>query len=109
MKTNCWLILGTMLATSVIAQNNNTNALPEIPPPATTPAAEAQPTLPAAAPAAEKPKPAKKRAPVKKIKEPTVTLVPGPAEVAAPQVNVRGQAGLKGEAIAHLKQGEAIN
>lgn len=116
MKRNCWLILGAMLATSVIAQNNNSssNALPEIPPPATTPAAESQPATPAAttpaapAPTPEKPKPAKKRV-VKKINEPTVTLVPGPAEVAAPQVNVRGQAGLKGEAITHLKQGDAVN
>ncbi len=115
MKTNCWLILGTMLATSVIAQDNtNSTALPEIPAPATTPAAEAQSATPVAAtpatpaPTPEKPKPVKKRA-VKKLKEPTVTLVPGLAEIAAPQVNVRGQAGLKGEAIAHLKQGESVN
>ena len=33
MKTNCWLILGTMIATSAVAQVN-TNKLPEIPPPA---------------------------------------------------------------------------
>ena len=30
MKTNCWLILGTMLATTAVAQVN-TNKLPEIP------------------------------------------------------------------------------
>ena len=30
MKTNCWLVLGTMLATSAVAQVN-TNTLPEIP------------------------------------------------------------------------------
>ncbi len=35
MKTNCWLILGTMLATTAVAQVN-TNKLPEIPPPAAT-------------------------------------------------------------------------
>lgn len=110
MKTNCWLILGVMIATGAIAQDNNSNALPEIPPPATTPAAEAQPATPAApTPAPEKPKPVKKRAPVKKINEPTVTLVPGPATVASPQLNVRGQAGLKGEAITHLKQGDSVN
>ncbi|HXE42684.1 MAG TPA: hypothetical protein VN516_06635, partial [Candidatus Baltobacteraceae bacterium] len=73
MKTNCWLILGAMIATSAIAQDN-TNALPEIPPPATAPAAEATTVAPAAAaPKAEQPKPApaKKRvvAP-KKISEP---------------------------------------
>ncbi|HXF10556.1 MAG TPA: SH3 domain-containing protein, partial [Desulfuromonadaceae bacterium] len=103
MKTNYWLILGTMVATSVIAQNSN--SLPEIPPPANAPAAE-QMTPPPAAPAAPKKKHA---APVKKISEPTVTLNPGPAEVAAPQVNVRGQAGLKGEMITHLVKGDTVN
>jgi uncharacterized protein YgiM (DUF1202 family) len=103
MKTNYWLILGTMLATSVIAQNSN--PLPEIPPPANAPAAE-----PAATPAAPAAAPKKKRvvAP-KKISEPTVTLNPGPAEVNAPQINVRGQAGLKGELIAHLVKGDTVN
>jgi uncharacterized protein YgiM (DUF1202 family) len=106
MKTNYWLILGAMLATSVVAQNSNT--LPEIPPPATAPAAEA-PATPAPAPKA----PVKKKAaPVHKaarLTEPTVSLVPGPAQVASPQINVRGQAGVKGELITHLKQGETVN
>ncbi|HZF02562.1 MAG TPA: SH3 domain-containing protein [Methylomirabilota bacterium] len=107
MKTNCTLILAAMLATSAIAQDN-TNALPEIPPPATAPAMEAPvATETNAAPA--KPKPAKKHvAPKKKISEPTVSLVPGPAE-ATGKVNVRGQAGLKGEVIVHLFKGDAVN
>ncbi len=42
MKTNCWLILGMMVATAVVAQNN-TNALPPVPAPAVSPAAEAAP------------------------------------------------------------------
>lgn len=114
MKTNCWLILGVMIATGAIAQDNNSNALPEIPPPATTPAAEAPAAAPAEttmtpAPAPEKPKPVKKRAPVKKINEPAVSLVPGPAEVVSSQINVRGQAGLKGEAITHLPKGTTVN
>lgn len=117
MKTNCWLILGVMIATGAIAQDNNSNALPEIPPPVTTPVAEAQPATPAVAPAEatpapapEKPKPVKKKhAPVRKINEPTVTLSPGTAEVTVKELNVRGQAGLRGEAIAHLKQGETVN
>ena len=40
--------------------------------------------------------------------EPPVTLVPGPAEVSASNFNVRGQAGLKGEVIAHLTKGDAV-
>ena len=37
--------------------------------------------------------------------EPTVTLVPGPAEVTVNELNVRGQAGLKGEVIGALDEG----
>jgi len=105
MKTNYWLILGAMLATSVVAQNTNT--LPEIPPPATAPAAESSGATPP-----PEAKPAKKKAAphkVAKLKEPSVSLVPGPATVASPQINVRGQAGVKGELITHLKQGETVN
>jgi uncharacterized protein YgiM (DUF1202 family) len=60
--------------------------------------------------------PAQKAAPVKHkrkaavakpISEPAVTLVPGPAEVAA-NINARGQAGLKGEVVSHLKKGETV-
>lgn len=105
MKTNCWLILGTMIATGVIAQNTNT--LPEMPAPANAPAAEA--TAAPAAPAKAAPKKKHAAAPAKKISEPTVTLNPGPAEVAAPQINVRGQAGLKGELITHLSKGDTVN
>ena len=49
----------------------------------------------------------KAAAPAKAITEPTVALVPGPAEVAA-NINARGQAGLKGEVVAHLKKGDAV-
>jgi uncharacterized protein YgiM (DUF1202 family) len=116
MKKNCWLILGMMVATGVVAQEN-TNTLPAIPAPIIAPTAEPAPTVaaPAAAPAAE---PAKKAAPTKPkkavvhkravLKEPTVSLMPGAAEVAAENLNVRGQAGLHGEAIAHLKKGEIV-
>jgi uncharacterized protein YgiM (DUF1202 family) len=108
MKMNCWLILGVMLATSAVAQNN-TNTLPPIPAP--SPAVAPAPSTPA--PAVE---PAQKAAPVKHkrkavvakpISEPAVTLVPGPAEVAA-NINARGQAGLKGEVVSHLKKGETV-
>jgi len=108
MKMNCWLTLGVMLAMSAVAQNN-TNTLPPIPAP--SPAVAPAPSTPA--PAVE---PAQNAAPVKHkrkaavakpISEPAVTLVPGPAEVAA-NINARGQAGLKGEVVSHLKKGETV-
>lgn len=109
MKKNYWLILGMMVATGAVAQSD-TNTLPTIPPPIVAPAAE--PAAPAAAPAAE---PAKKAAPAKpkKIKrapinEPAVTLMPGAAIVAVDHLNVRGQAGLKGEVIARLNKGDVV-
>jgi uncharacterized protein YgiM (DUF1202 family) len=129
MKTNCWLILGTMLATTAVAQVN-TNKLPEIPPPATVAPA------PAAAPAitpteiktnapAKKVVKAKKKAVKKKLaakvaekkdsgKKPAelpagpIILVPGAATVAADNVNLRGQAGLQGEVVGHVKKGDAV-
>ena len=112
MKTNYWLVLGTMLATSAIAQNN-TNTLPEMPAPVTSPTAEGATTAPAAAaaPAAAPVKPKKRAAaPVKatRLKEPTVALVSGTAEVTVSNLIVRGQAGLKGEVVAHVFKGDAV-
>jgi uncharacterized protein YgiM (DUF1202 family) len=113
MKTNCWMVLGAMIASSAIAQNN-TNTLPEIPAPATSVAAEATATPAAVAPAPSvepKAAPAKppKRAVVRRaIKEPAVSLVPGPAQVAVSNLAVRGQAGLKGEVITHLPKGDSV-
>jgi uncharacterized protein YgiM (DUF1202 family) len=113
MKMNCWLILGAMIATSAVAQNNtnNPNTLPPIP----APSAAVAPAPSTPAPAVEattnaapvKHKKHKAAAPAKAITEPTVALVPGPAEVAA-NINARGQAGLKGEVVAHLKKGDAV-
>src|SRR5277367_472146 len=104
MKTNCWLIFGMTMATSVLAQNN-TNALPPIPAPIVSPASETAPTPAAPAPVKHKKHAAPKRAP---LDEPTVTLVSGPAEAAVNDLNVRGQAGLKGEVVAHLNKGDAV-
>ena len=108
MKTNCWLILGTMIAASAIAQD--TNALPPIPAPMTSPAAEIAPAPAAVETSAPVAAPVKHKPPVapKNFAEPTVTLVPGPAEVAVNNLNVRGQAGLKGEFIAHVTKGDAV-
>jgi SH3-like domain-containing protein len=108
MKMNCWLTLGVMLAMSAVAQNN-TNTLPPIPAPSPTVAPAPSTPAPAVEPA-QKAAPVKhkrKAAPAKPISEPAVTLVPGPAEVAA-NINARGQAGLKGEVISHLKKGETV-
>ena len=111
MKTNCWLVLGTMLATSVVAQVN-TNKLPEIPAPATV--ATPAPAVTIAGTNAAAPAPKKKAAVVhkkkivKKISEPSVALVAGSATVASANLNLRGQAGLKGEVIGHLKAGDTV-
>jgi uncharacterized protein YgiM (DUF1202 family) len=111
MKTNCWLLIGTMIATGAMAQVN-TNTLPEIPAPATVapaptaaPAPAETPTPPAAP---EKKKPVVKKKAVKKINEPTVSLTAGPATVLSANLNVRGKAGLRGEVINRLKQGDTV-
>ena len=112
MKKNCWLILGMLVATGAVAQNN-TNPLPAIPAPIMAPTPEPTPVVaPTVAPVVE---PVKKAVPPKPkkikrvaLKEPTVALLPGAAEVAVDNLNVRGQAGLKGEAIAHLKKGDVV-
>ena len=126
MKITYWLILGVMVATSATAQNS-TNALPEIPPPANAAAAAAP--APAVTPVTEVAgtnstahvKKKKKKKAVAKAKseskteaakiaftEASVTLVPGPAEVCVSNLNVRGQAGLKGEVVAHLQKGDSV-
>jgi uncharacterized protein YgiM (DUF1202 family) len=111
MKTNCWLILGMTMAASVLAQDN-TNTLPPIPAPIVSPAAEVAPPVvtetnpPTAKPARHK----RHHAASKKmaLAEPAVTLVPGPAEVVVANLNVRGQAGLQGEVVAHLNKGDMV-
>ncbi|HEX4350354.1 MAG TPA: SH3 domain-containing protein [Verrucomicrobiae bacterium] len=119
MKTNCWLILGTMLATTAVAQVN-TNRLPEIPPPA-IPSAPAPMLTPAQvqtnAPAKKIVHTKKKAAKKKVVKAaakmapalPAVPLVAGPATVVAEHVNLRGQAGLKGEVVGHAQKGDTLS
>lgn len=123
MKTNCCLILGMLAATVAVAQVK-TNSLPSIPPPivgapaASTPMVIQNVAAPAApktnAPAKKTVKAKKKTAAAKtaaakpaKIFTP-VTLAPGVATVDADTVNLRGQAGLKGETIGHVKKGEVV-
>ena len=111
MKTNCWLVLGMLITTSAVAQVS-TNALPEIPAPATVamPAAPAVVETNAVVPAHKKKAAVthKKKAAAKKISEPTSALVAGTATVISPNLNVRGQAGLKGEVVGHLKSGDSV-
>ena len=111
MKKHCWLTLGLMVATVAVAQNNS-NSLPAIPSPVTSPAAESAAAPATATPKAVAPvkpkKPALAPAKIVKLKEPAVALVPGPAEVTVSNLIVRGQAGLKGEVVTHLFKGDAV-
>jgi uncharacterized protein YgiM (DUF1202 family) len=124
MKYNCWLILGAMLSTSLLAQQA-TNSTPPAPieTPAAAPAATLAPmsaTTNAPAAKAGKKKAAKKKtgtatqkkaAAKKKEAAPelkTVPLVPGPAVVVASNVNVRGQARLKSEVVTRVTKGQSV-
>lgn len=116
---NCWLILGVMLATSVLAQQG-TNAPPAAMPENPAPTLAAPGTNAPAAKATKKKGAAKKKAPQKKVEHKaavkkdagadlkTVPLLPGPAEVVANNVNVRGQAKLKSEVVTHVTKGQQV-
>jgi len=113
-----------MLSTSLLAQQaSNTIPAPVIETPAPAPAPAAAPTNTAPAvgtnaaaakapkkKSAPKKKPAPKAAPKKDLASDlrTVPLVPGPAIVAANNVNVRGQAKLKSEVLARLTKGQPV-
>jgi uncharacterized protein YgiM (DUF1202 family) len=133
MKMNYRLILGLTLtvATAASAQTS-TNSLPPIPAPIVAapimpPAPAASTNTPATKPAVKHhhkkteakatPKASKKvvekKSAVAKteaaaLSEASITLVPGAATVAVSNLNVRGQAGLKGEVVAHLQKGDAV-
>ena len=108
---NCWLVLGTLLSTSLWAQDV-TNAPPAAPVETPAPAA-AITNQPAAKPAKKKSAPRKKNSAAQhkstagaELK--TVPLVPGPALVDANHVNVRGQAKLKSEVVTRLSKGQQV-
>lgn len=110
MKTNCWLVLGTLLATGAVAQVN-TNALWSVPPPLPAVTNTMASPAPATRPAEKKTAQKKRHRPAEekiKLIEPVVTLVPGLAEVCESNVNVRGQAGLKGEVVAHVQKSDSV-
>ncbi len=116
MKTNCWIIFGVMLSTSLLAQPV-TNPPPAAPiatavaaSAATNVAAPSTNNATAAKP--EKKKSAKKKAATRKkaaaAELKSVPLVAGPAVVIASNVNVRGQAKLKSEVVTRLTKGQPV-
>src|SRR5215469_9145026 len=136
MKKNCWILVGTLLTTSLLAQTvtNPPPAAPvETPPPApamtnVAPPTNAAPAEPAmAAPTAES-APATTNAPAtksakKKSKKKsgqkavakksgaelkTVPLVAGPAVSVATHVNVRGQPKLKSDILTRLTNNQPV-
>jgi len=114
MKYNCWLVLGAVLSTSLLAQQPANPSAP-IATPAAAPAAALAPATaktnaPAAAAVKKKAAPkkaaARKREALPELK--TVPLVPGPAMVVASNVNVRGQAKLKSEILTQVTKGQTV-
>jgi len=119
-------MLGVMVTAGAVAQQSNNpvppvNPLPPLPLPveSAAPAAPAAPATETAAPkkkagskhhhktakkAVAKAEVAAKSAPA----EPPSNLVAGPAKVVASDLNIRGQAGLKGEVVAHLQKGDVV-
>src|SRR5690349_3941420 len=112
MKLNCWIILGAMLSTRLMAQQV-TNAPPAAPIGTSAEVINAAPAGTNASPgqATAKKKSTKKKT-AAKTKPPaelkTVPLVPGPAVVDAQNVNVRGQPKLKSEIITRLTNGQPV-
>jgi uncharacterized protein YgiM (DUF1202 family) len=116
MKKKLWTIFAATISATLLAQDatNSAPALQAPPPPpepvvATPPPAVEAPTN---APAA---KPAKKKTAAKKpaAKKPfvelrTVPLVAGPAVVSANHVNVRSKAGLVGEIVMRMTNGQPV-
>jgi len=118
MKKNCSLLLGAVLATSVMAQTA-TNVPPTVAPvPPTNVSSTVAPVAAAGAKPVQKSaakKRAAKTAPKSAVKKSTLAeevrstpLVPGPAVVVASNVNVRGRSGLIGEVVARLHKGDAV-
>ena len=96
MKTNCWLILGVLLAANVFAQT----------------ATNVPPAKAVSKPVAKSTKAAPKKAPAAVAKpaayEPPISLSPGAATVHGENVNVRGKASFNGEVITRLKNGDTV-
>jgi uncharacterized protein YgiM (DUF1202 family) len=128
MKKKLWIVFVAAISTTLLAQDTNTAAPPvsapvtepapaTTPPPATempaatepAPAIEATTNAPAHPAKAKKKKASKKAAHKAAPELKTVPLVAGPAVVAANHVNVRSKAGLVGEIITRMTNGEPVN
>lgn len=120
MKIKFWSVYVALISTSLLAQQDtNSPAAAPIETPAPAPAVTAMPEVkpepapavePAAKPAKKKaaPRQTARKAAVQPSELRTTPLVAGPAVVAADRVNVRGQAGLKGEIITRMTNGESV-
>lgn len=105
---NCWLVLGLMLSTSLLAQPV-TNP-PPIGGPVTTNVTRPGTNAPAAKKKAAA-KPAKKKAPTETksaVVEKPIVLTPGLATITGSNVNIRGQARLNSEIVKRLNKGDAV-
>jgi uncharacterized protein YgiM (DUF1202 family) len=113
MRKNLWLIIGMMFTSGIFAEDlTNAPAASAIQTPPAAEAASPAATAAATNTALAKPKSTKKavvpkRAAARPVLR-TVPLVPGPATVVASNVNVRGQATLKGEVLSRLTKGEQV-
>jgi uncharacterized protein YgiM (DUF1202 family) len=87
MKMKLWTICAVMISTSVLADR------PAEPPAMTTPVPATKPASQPSGPSAELT---------------STPLVPGPAVVVANRVNLRGKAGLSGEVISQMTNGEPV-
>jgi len=116
MKKQIWSVFVVTISTSLLAQTNapvSTSTVETPAPAATAPATPAVESAPVVTNA-----PAKRTSAHRKrtlsatteapIHEPTVVLMPGPAEVGASSVNVRGQASFNSEIISHLAKGDTV-
>lgn len=112
MRKNLWLIIGMMLSSGVLAEDlTNAPAASAIQAPAAAEVAatatNATPAKPKAATTTKKKSVAPRRAAAQPVLR-TVPLVPGPATVVASNVNVRGQATLKGEVLTRVTKGDQV-
>lgn len=121
MKMKVWTFFAAMISTSLLAQQATNAPAPEAAPapavtaPAATPAPEmAPPITTTEAPKTNAPaKSTKKKTAKKTVKKAapevkTTPLTAGPAVVSAHHVNVRSKAGLVGEVITHVTNGEPV-
>jgi len=116
MKMKVWTILAAIISTSAfadqpaIAPATSTGETPglQAPPPLQAPAPQIQTQTPAPEFAPAK-TPARKSRRTAASELRSVPLVPGPAVVSATRVNLRGRAGLIGEVIGKLTNGQPVN